>query len=396
MRIAIFTDTYVPDVNGVARTLSRWTGYLERTGVSSKLFAPEPSASDHPNLRTHSVERFASLPFFLYPECRLALPNPAYIRGALTRFQPDLIHVATPFNLGLYGIHYARKYNIPLIASYHTNFDQYLSFYHLQWMEKLLWRYMDWFHRDCKAIFVPSETTREQLAARSWEESRLKVWSRGVDQATFHPLVNRREHRGRNGIGEDAFLAFYAGRLAPEKDIETAIDAFSLFQGTVAPDAVFVIAGDGPSAQALKDRCAAKGVNAKFIGFADAGELQRWYASADVLLFPSPTETFGNVALEAMACGTPVLAANAGGVRDTVRDGENGLLRKQGDVGSFAEALEMLHGNADLRERMGRNAHAYSLSQSWDRIFDSLFASCTAIVAASGRGVPPIRERQIN
>jgi len=395
LKIAIFTDTYVPDVNGVARTLGRWTRYLDNQGVPSIVFAPEPPGSAHLHSASHAVERFASLPFFLYPECRLALPNPVHIRNALIRFKPDLIHVATPFNLGLFGIHYARKYHIPLIASYHTNFDQYLSFYNLQWMEKLLWRYMDWFHRDCKAIFVPSETTRRDLTGRGWEPSRLGVWSRGVDPSLFHPLVNRWEHRARNGIGERAFLAFYAGRLAPEKDVETAIDAFALFQ-RMAPDAVFVIAGDGPSASALKERCEDAGVNATFIGFADAAELQRWYASADALLFPSATETFGNVALEAMACGTPVIAANAGGVRDTVRDGENGLLRRPGDAEGFAEALALLHEDEELKARLGRNAHAYSLSQSWDAVFDTLLAGCMTIAAASWRGHSPFRESQIN
>ncbi|WP_310732519.1 glycosyltransferase [Paenibacillus sp. 1011MAR3C5] len=194
MKIAIFTDTYDPDVNGVARTLRRWTCYLETKGVRTKVFAPEPAASLQQNAPTHSVERFVSLPFFLYPECRLALPNPAHIRREIAHFEPDLIHVATPFNLGLFGIHYARKYNIPLIASYHTNFDQYLSFYNLQWMEKLLWRYKEWFHRDCKAIFVPSETTRLDLIGRGWEPSKLKLWSRGVNHGTFHPMVNMREH----------------------------------------------------------------------------------------------------------------------------------------------------------------------------------------------------------
>ncbi|WP_310732526.1 glycosyltransferase [Paenibacillus sp. 1011MAR3C5] len=197
-------------------------------------------------------------------------------------------------------------------------------------------------------------------------------------------------------MGEKAFLAFYAGRLAPEKAIETAIDAFALFQRRAAPDAVFVIAGDGPSAAVLRDRCVSAGVNVLFIGFAGEKELQRWYASADVLLFPSPTETFGNVVLEAMACGTPVIAANAGGVRDTVCDGENGLLRHPGEAESFAEALEILHANVELREKLGRNAHIYSLSQSWDAIFDSLLASCMTIAAASWCEIPPVRERQIN
>jgi glycosyltransferase involved in cell wall biosynthesis len=372
MKVAIFTDTYAPEINGVARTLSRWTQYLERQGVHCRIFAPEPSSSgDHGMPANSPVERFASLPFFLYPECRLAFPNLSFVSKSLRSFRPDLVHVATPFNLGLCGIHYARKFGIPLVASYHTNFDHYLSFYNLQWMEKLLWRYMEWFHRDCSSIFVPSATTLRSLADRGWDIGRMKLWTRGVDPAAFHPGLERAPFLDRHGLGECSFLAFYAGRLAPEKDVEVALDAFAKLQ-TKAPDARLVLAGDGPSAPALKEKCRREGIRADFVGFADISELREWYAAADVMLFPSPTETFGNVVLEAMACGTPVIGANAGGVKDTIRHGENGLLCEAGDVDGFARALSNLHENGERREVMGRNAEAYSLTQSWDGIFGRL------------------------
>lgn len=396
MRVAIFTDTYVPDVNGVARTLQRWTSYLERRGVACKVFAPEPSLSTRRQAPPNSVERFVSFPFFLYPECRLAIPNPAHIRRSISEFKPDLIHVATPFNLGLCGIHYARKYKIPLIASYHTNFDQYLSFYNLQWMEKLLWRYMDWFHRDCKAIFVPSASTLSNLAGRGWDPIRLKIWSRGVDTSLFHPLTDREELlRGAN-IHKPSFLVLYAGRLAPEKDVETAIEAFGHFQRTVCSEAVFVIAGDGPSADALKKKCSEEGVKARFIGFTEVSELQKWYAAADVMLFPSPTETFGNIVLEAMACGTPVIGADSGGVRDTIQDGITGLLRAPGDFRSFADALEQMYREPNLRLKMGRNALEYGKNQSWEDIFDRLLTQCDTIAKVSDREFSRLPKRHIN
>lgn len=372
MRVAIFTDTYMPEVNGVARTLKRWADYLAGKGVDCKVFAPEPPGILSDAGSSGNVERFASLPFFLYPECRLAFPGPLKLRQALREFQPDLVHVATPFNLGLCGIQYARKHGIPLIASYHTNFDHYLSFYNLLWMEKLLWTYMEWFHRDCRAIFVPSPTTRAGLQARGWDESRLKIWSRGVDTSAYHPLVDRAEHLRRFGLENCPFLALYAGRLAPEKEVGTAIEAFGRFQREQCPDAVLVLAGDGPSAGELNEQCDREGVNARFIGFSALPELQRWYASADVLLFPSPTETFGNVVLESMACGTPVLCANAGGVRDIVRHGETGLLCDAGDADSFAEGLALLRREDTLLVGMGRNALEYSIGQSWESVFEGL------------------------
>ncbi|MCR2802379.1 glycosyltransferase family 4 protein [Paenibacillus soyae] len=396
MRVAIFTDTYVPDVNGVARTLKRWTNYLERHGVCCKVFAPEPSAEESRAASLHSVERFASFPFFLYPECRLAVPNLLHIRKSIAAFNPHLIHVATPFNLGLCGIRAARKFNIPLIASYHTNFDQYLPFYNLQWMEKLLWRYMEWFHRDCRSIFVPSANTLEDLAGRGWDASKLQIWSRGVDAGVFHPLVDRKELLSRSGIDPDSFLVFFAGRLAPEKDVETAVHAFAKFRRSSNPDAVLVIAGEGPSADSLKSLCEKEGVDARFIGFLAPQELQRWYASADVLLFPSPTETFGNVVLEAMACGTPVIGADAGGVRETIREGVTGFKRQPGDPEAFASALERLHLDEELRLAMGRNAHEFAMSRSWEAIFDKLLEQCRTVVLTAGREYPRLPEQHIN
>lgn len=376
MKVAIFTDTYAPEINGVARTLSRWTQYLERQGVHCRVFAPEPSLSGGHGMPADSpVERFASLPFFLYPECRLAFPSLSYVSKSLRSFKPDLVHVATPFNLGLCGIHYARKFDIPLVASYHTNFDHYLSFYNLQWMEKLLWRYMEWFHRDCSSIFVPSMTTLSSLADRGWDASRMKLWTRGVDPAAFYPNLKpdleRASFLERQGLSDCSFLALYAGRLAPEKDVDIALDAFARLQAK-DPGARLVLAGDGPSASLLKERCRREGIRAVFIGFAELPELRQWYAAADIMLFPSPTETFGNVVLEAMACGTAVIGANAGGVKNTIRHGENGLLCEAGDVDGFADALSNLHANRERREAMGRNAQSYSLTQSWDGIFGRL------------------------
>ncbi|MEK3881934.1 glycosyltransferase family 1 protein [Paenibacillus sp. PL2-23] len=396
MRVAIFTDTFVPDVNGVARTLKRWTNYLEKRGIECLVFAPEPPGAEDSPALPNSVERFASLPFFLYPECRLAFPSPIHIRNSIAAFNPHLIHVATPFNLGLSGIRAARKFKIPLIASYHTNFDQYLPFYNLQWMEKLLWRYMEWFHRDCRSIFVPSASTLSDLAQRGWDEQKLHIWSRGVDASVFHPLVDRREHLLRAGIDPASFLVLFAGRLAPEKSVDTAIEAFAAFQRNSCPEAKFVIAGDGPSAEALQAMCAREGVEARFIGFQTPQELQRWYASADVMLFPSPTETFGNVVLEAMACGTPVIGADAGGVQDTIREGLTGFKRTPGDTAAFASALDLMYRDGEWRQTMGRNAHEYALSRSWDAIFDKLLDQCRYIALASGREYPRLSGWHIN
>lgn len=382
MRLALFTDTYVPDVNGVARTLKRWIDYLKRQGIESMVFAPDSPEDPHEYRSLNSVERFASMPFLLYPECRLALPNPLHIRRALQQFKPTLIHVATPFNLGLCGIHYARKHDIPLIASYHTNFDQYLPFYNLQWMAKLLWAYLEWFHRDCGTIFVPSKSTYSDLTRRGWNTERMEIWSRGIDTSAYHPEVNRDEFLAGHEIGNDKFIVLYVGRLAPEKSVETAIEAFASFQRSVCPESVMVLAGDGPSMEMLRKKCQDEQADARFIGFTTLPELQRWYAAADVFLFPSPTETFGNVVLEAMACGTPVICADKGGVADTVEHGVNGL-RCSPHTQEFADALELLYRNENVRRSMAAKGRAYSLKQSWDTIFEKLLKVCEQQISST-------------
>jgi len=375
MRLAIFTDTYEPEVNGVARTLGRWTDFLRRRGIEVMVFAPEPGMDDASLQSSIQVQRFTSFPFFLYPECRLAVPNPVPVRRALQQFQPTLIHAATPFNMGLFGIHYAKKYRIPLVASYHTHFDRYLPYYNLQWMAKLLWRYLEWFHHECRMIFVPSPSTKAQLVGRSWREERLDVWARGVETDQFYPGVERTALQlpDSYAITSEQFVVLYVGRLSPEKDVGIAIDAFDKFRRS-HPNAVMLIAGDGPSAGELKARCTRVQLPIHFLGFQSLPVLRELYAAADVFLFPSATETFGNVVLEAMACETAVVGARAGGVADTVTSGVNGLLCDPGSVDSFADALERLYQEPEERGRLAANGLAYSRNQSWDAIFERLLS----------------------
>jgi glycosyltransferase involved in cell wall biosynthesis len=376
VRLALFTDTFEPDVNGVAGTLGRWVDFMRRKGVPCKVFAPDAAERSSAAANFSSVERFSSLPFFLYPECRLALPNPIHIRRALHAFKPTLIHVATPFNLGLCGIHYARKYNVPLVASYHTHFDRYLPFYNLHWMVKMLWRYMNWFHQDCRQIFVPSVSTLGELKERGWEASRMAVWARGIDPLQYHPRVDRDALLMRHRISPDRFIVLYVGRLAPEKNVEVALAAFAKFQRDVCPNAMLVLAGDGPSGEALKRQAERECIPVHFLGFTAMPELQKWYAAANVFLFPSPTETFGNVVLEAMACGTPVICADVGGVADTVQHGVNGLLCESANVDAFSNALSLLYRDANLHSRLTARGRVYALRQSWDSIFDELLQRC--------------------
>ncbi|WP_248929936.1 glycosyltransferase family 4 protein [Paenibacillus hamazuiensis] len=378
MRVALFTDTYLPDVNGVAKTLGRWVRYVESRGSFCKVFAPSSPEPESADLRT--VERFYSIPFLLYPECRLALPNPVHVSRSLKQFAPDLIHVATPFNLGLTGMLYAKKHGIPVVASYHTHFDQYLSYYKLQWMENMLWKYMVWFHQECRKIYVPSRSALLHLQEKGLE--RMEIWGRGVETGQFHPFVDRKAVLGRYGIAPAKFVMLFVGRLAPEKSVDVLLEAWRSLSDEVARHAHLIIVGEGPSAETLRELCAHDPA-VTFTGFVQGRELAELYAAADVFVFPSATETFGNVVLEALASGTPVIGAAAGGVRDNISHGVTGLLCPPGDASRFAAAMERLFREEATRAAMAAAGREYALKQSWDSIFSRLYASY-AEVAASG------------
>ncbi|MFD2610979.1 glycosyltransferase family 4 protein [Paenibacillus gansuensis] len=371
MRIALFTDTFLPDVNGVAKTLGRWVKYLESRGIACKVFAPESPQ----NARTADVamvERFYSIPFLLYPECRMAIPNPISLKHALKQFNPTFIHVATPFNLGLHGLHYAKKHRIPLAASYHTHFDQYLAYYKLQWMETVLWKYMLWFHQECRKIYVPSQTALTHLQSKGMK--RLEVWGRGLDLTKFYPRNHRIDTCRTFGLDPDKHMILYVGRLAPEKNVEIAIKVFQNLPERVKSNSCLCIAGDGPLYKELTARYESS-PDIRFTGFVQGDLLAELYSAADVFLFPSATETFGNVVLESMGCGTPVIGANSGGVRDNISHGSTGLLCPPGNVDAFTEAVTLLYDNTLLRESLAERGKQYSASQSWDRIFGNLLTS---------------------
>jgi glycosyltransferase involved in cell wall biosynthesis len=381
MRIALFTDTFLPDVNGVAKTLGRWTRYLESKGVACKVFAPGSMTDDDQD--PFRVERFYSIPFLLYPECRLAIPNPLYIRKSLHAFKPTMIHCATPFNLGLFGLYYARKHGTPLVASYHTHFDQYLSHYKIPWVEPTLWKYMQWFHQSCRKVYVPSESTRQHLDVKGLRN--LEIWSRGVDTERFHPDVDRYAVLSSRGVDASKFVFLYVGRLAPEKSVEVAIETFIALPEEIRNNSHLIIAGDGPSAASLRE-CYGEQEGVTFTGFVQGKSLAELYAAADVFIFPSATETFGNVILESMASGTAVIGAAAGGVNDTIEHGVTGWLCPPGDVSAFVEAAKRLYASREIRHTLAKAGRDYALRQSWEQIFNKLYASYEEIGSIKAAG----------
>jgi glycosyltransferase involved in cell wall biosynthesis len=371
MKIAIFTDTYYPEVNGVARTLKRFTDYLNEQDIEVKVFAPMSDSKEYVSSHIH---RFKSLSFFLYPECRLAFPNMHKIRAELERFSPDIIHVATPFNIGWCGSYYAKKLNIPLVGSYHTDFDYYLQYYDLQFLSNPLWSYMKWFHRPFQKLFVPSLVTKNQLEDKGFSD--IEIWTHGVDCELFNPYYNKNIVREKYQVSKK-FMLTYVGRLAPEKNVDLLVDMANSLPKEWNEQIQWVIVGDGPSRSKMEDVAPS---NMTFTGFLKGEELAEVYAASDLFIFPSSSETFGNVVLEALASGTPVVGVNAGGVRNIVQEGITGYLCEPGQPAEMMNTIQQLLENDGVRNRMGLEGRKYALSQKWDVIFENLLYSYSTVL----------------
>ncbi|MGM0903568.1 MAG: glycosyltransferase family 4 protein [Bacillota bacterium] len=370
MKIAFFTDTFTPQVNGVARTFQRFAEYLDGKRIEYRFFVPETDE----NLFSTQIFRFTSIPFFIYPECRLALPNVIHIKKELEKFQPDLIHIATPFNMGLTGLVYGKKLNIPMVGSYHTHFDRYLEYYDLQFLSSFMWRYMNWFHQSFEKTFVPSMETKKEVESKGF--SNVHIWSRGVDCDTFHPYFSSYRLRDKFKI-KAPFLLSFVGRLAPEKDLDLLMKAAHQLPESIKEKVHWLIAGDGPLLEELQKE---KPPNMTFVGYLKGEQLAELYAASDLFVFPSTTETFGNVVLEANACRTAVIGARAGGVQEIIRHGETGLLCEPKSVEDFVNNICRLIDHPSLIKRMGMEARKFALRQSWDTIFSDLLLQYEEVI----------------
>lgn len=363
MKIAIFTDTFTPEVNGVAKTLKHFTRYLQDHHIEYCVFAPKIPDKNRFTTYVHSITSF---PFFLYPTCRVALPNLLQIGEDLRKFKPDIIHIATPFNIGLCGLYWSKKLNIPVVGSYHTDFDKYLKYYDLPFLSDLLWKYMRWFHQTLHKIFVPSSDTLLHLQNMGFNN--LSIWSRGVDSTIFHPLYDEQTVRKRYNIKEKYILS-YVGRIAMEKDVHFLPDIANMLPDHIKDDVHWLIVGDGPLKRHLEKEAPA---NMTFTGFIEGLDLAHIYAASDLFVFPSSSETFGNVVLESLACGTPVIGTDAGGVKTIIQNGVTGWLCKEKDKLAFSRAISSLLAQKKTRKLMGEEAAKYAKTQSWDAIFSNL------------------------
>jgi glycosyltransferase involved in cell wall biosynthesis len=363
LRLVLVTETFPPDINGVARTLGRWVEAFHGRGHLVRVIRPRQTTEGPRPGHVHGLP----LPF--YPQLRLGVASPARLRRLLQQAAPDLVHVATEGPLGWAALVAARGLDLPIASSFHTNYDHYLSHYGLGGLEWLLFAYLRWFHNQTAVTLVPSAATRRRLLDGGVQ--RVELWPRGVDAEAFHPRFRDPSLRRALGLGSDDVLFLYVGRLAPEKNLGALLTAFArLRQRRPAPERDrlrLALVGGGPLLPSLQ---AARPAGVVLAGECHGDPLARWYASADVFAFPSRSETFGNVVLEAQASGLPVVAFNLAPVNERVTHGTDGLLVPDGcDLGG---ALELLRGRRDLREQLGTAARLTAERQDWKTIFDEL------------------------
>jgi glycosyltransferase involved in cell wall biosynthesis len=305
-----------------------------------------------------------ALPF--YQQVRIGIAGPRRVGQLLRRLAPDLVHIATEGPLGLAALAAARWLGVPVASSFHTNFDHYAAHYGFLGIDWLAFAYLRWFHNRTRVTLVPSLATRARLLVDGVQ--RVEIWSRGVDGRVFHPGHRDEGLRRSLGLGPDDVLLLYVGRLAPEKNLAALLQAFArLRNGKPSANLRLALVGAGPLTESIK---LAQQPDVVQAGEQHGVSLSRWYASADVFAFPSLSETFGNVMLEAQASGLPVVGFDCQGVNERVTPEVNGLLVPVSD--DLAPALWRLCQDRDLRQRLGRAARARAEQQDWKPIFDEL------------------------
>jgi len=372
VRIALVSDTYTPQVNGVTTVVDRIARALPAAGHAAAVVAPAyPGPPPEPR---GDELRIPSLPFPPYPSIRLSLPFARRVDDFLDRFDPDLVHVHTEGPLGTMGRRWTLRHNRPLVTTFHTHFPQYTRDYGVPRLEPLVWRWLTWFHGAARVTHTPGDSVRRELVAKGLTQAR--VWGRGVDTRAFHPAKRENGWRDRFRAGSDDVIVLHVGRLAPEKNLDVLIESWRLGHRVLGPRVVWAIAGRGP----LERRLAAELPWVRRAGFLDREDLAALYASADLCMLPSRTETCGLVALEAMASGLPVVAADAGGLAESVEHEISGLLVPPDDAHGFLSAVARLVTDRDTRRAFSLAARARAETRDQAPEDEDLLAEYAALI----------------
>ena len=377
LRVALFSGNYNYVRDGANQALNRLVGYLQRQGAQVRVYAPKVANPAFP-----SKGKLVGVPSIAIPgraEYRLPIALSPRVRRDLAAFAPHVVHVSSPDIAGHRAVSWARRHRLPILASVHTRFETYPRYYNMAFLEPVLEAVLRRFYRRCDALVAPSESMAQVLRAQRMNYD-IDIWSRGVDRDVFHPGARDTAWRQSLGIADNEVVIGFLGRLVMEKGLDVFSDSIDQLARRGVAHRVMVV-GEGPAHDWFTERLP----QAVFTGFQGGADLGRAVASMDVLFNPSVTETFGNVTLEAMACGVPVVAAAATGSQSLVDEGISGRLIAPGAVRQFAEALRAYVEDPALRAHHGAAGEARSLEFSWDRINQAVADTYLRLIRQKGK-----------
>ena len=379
LRVALFTGNYNYVRDGANQALNRLVDYLLRKGAAVRIYSP---VVEHPAFPpTGDLVGVPALPVPGRAEYRFPLGIPRAIRQDISAFDPNILHIASPEILGHRAVSLARRRNLPVVASVHTRFETYFRYYGLAFLEPLVEAMLRRFYRRCDAIFAPSESMAQLLRDQRMSYD-VGIWSRGIDREIFRPSRRDMGWRRSIGIADDDVVIGFVGRLVMEKGLDIFADTIDQLERRQVRHKVLVI-GEGPARDWFEKRLP-QGI---FAGFQKGEDLGRAVASMDMLFNPSVTETFGNVTLEAMAAGLPVVAARATGSESLVDDGITGRLIQPGRTKAFANALQTYCEKPKVRAQAGAAGLTASEPYGWDQVNQALVDSYLRIVRQHSAGV---------
>lgn len=362
LRIAYFNGTMIEGQDGVTRTLFRIVDFLLENEIESRFYSPLFLKSTEEKIDIVKVNSI-KLPF--YKDYHIPIPNRHNLTQNLDEFKPDILHIHSPCPLGKFAIDYGKKRNIPIFATYHTHFPSYSKYYHLELIEHFGWNYLKNIYNSCDSVFVPTKSIMSELEEHGFKN--LIHLPNGIELGLFNENFKNPDWKRKIGA-EDKKVLLFVGRLVWEKDLKILIQVEEELRKK-RDDFVFVFVGDGPAQFEMKKKMK----NAIFLGRKSGIELSEAYSSSDIFVFPSTTETFGIVILEAMASKLPVICVDKNGPKDLINDFQNGLLAKPDDASSFRKMIEILLDDEELSSELKANAFHFVQDFGWENIISKMF-----------------------
>ena len=366
LRIAVVTETWPPEVNGVAMTLAKLVQGLSHRNHDVQLIRPRQTKSDSP-MSDSSLEEvlMRGMPIPRYPELKLGLPSKKTLVKTWTLRRPDVVHIATEGPLGWSALQAAKVLKLPVTSDFRTNFQSYSKHYGVGWLRKPIVAYLRKFHNATACTMVPTRELMRTLSQNGF--ANLKVVSRGVDTKLFNISKRDTSLRSSWGATDDTKVLISVGRMAPEKNLDQVLKAYEALKVT-GQAFKLVMVGDGP----LKEQFQKRYPEIIFPGMLSQSNLAIYYASSDLFIFPSQTETFGNVTLEALASGIPVLAFDCAAARDWVQTGVNGWLVAENNPEGFAAQAVTIFNSKDLLDQITKSTRQQVVHLDWDQIAEQV------------------------